>query len=190
LWTRVRGLGVLGKIQIALVSVIVVMLAVVLVPSIGRSLAQSWQDPLLTFQDGDRTLEVRPADGCLATWHKPHRKTRKMVLDYCSWARPQGVDAWVPVTRELYRLDAERRHVVELVAFGLLPKDAVTVRYTLPGGEVVEATARRHADLDGPAYWIHLKQAAIPVDMTVTEGVTVFSRFQLFDAAGQEIPVV
>lgn len=185
-----RGLGLLGTIEVALGAALVLLVVSLVLPGLGRRVAQSWQDPLLTFQDGDRTLELRPADGCLATWRHPSGRSRKMVLDYCAWSRPRGVDAWVPVTKELYRLDADRRHVVELVAFGLLPARAATVRYTLPGGEIVATAARRHADLDGPAYWIHLRQAAIPVDLSVTDGAKVFSRFQIFDPAGKEIPVV
>jgi hypothetical protein len=190
LWIRVRGLDLVGKIELALKTLFAVVVACIVVLGLLPNLGQVGQDPLMTVEDGGQQLEVRPADGCLATWHDRAGKTRKMVLDYCTWRRPQGVGAWVPVTKELYHLDAERRHVVELVAFGLLPDGADSVRYTLPGGEIVEAAARHHDDLDGPAYWIHLRQQAIPVDMAVTDGATVFTRFQVFDAAGQEIPVV
>jgi hypothetical protein len=53
------------------------------------------------------------------TWRQS--KTDRKVLDYCAWVKPDGRDAWVPATKEFYRLDTDRRLVVELIAFGLLP---------------------------------------------------------------------
>ncbi len=188
-WTWVRGLRPDEMVALVLVSALASLALVAVGSGAARGLANLGSDPLLSYEEDGYAIDVRPDDGCLVTWRQRQRSDRKL-LDYCAWAKPKDVDAWVPATKEFYRLDKDRRHAVELVAFGLLPEDARTVRYTLPGGEVVEAEARRHEDLERPAYWIHLKQVRLPVDMKPVDGETVFTRFQVMDAAGQEIPVV
>jgi len=188
-WTWVRGLRSDEMVALVLVSALASLVLVAVTSSAAQGLAHLGSDPLLSYEEDGHKIYVRPDDGCLVTWRQ-RRQTDRKVLDYCAWAKPTGVDAWVPATKEFYRLDSGRRHVVELVAFGLLPDDASKVRYTLPGGEVVEADARRHEDLDRPAYWIHLKQVTLPVDLKTVDGEAVFTRFQVFDATGREIPVV
>ncbi|GAB1691795.1 hypothetical protein KRM28CT15_35980 [Krasilnikovia sp. M28-CT-15] len=164
---------------------------VLVVALVGLSFADDigrWlKPPLFSYHDGSR-VDVYAADGCLDALTRKRR--RDTVRHYCAWARPPEAGAWVPVTEQFYRLDDDRSHAVEVVAFGLLPDDARRVRYTLPGGQVVEATAEHHDALHHPAFWIHLTGLRLPVDLRATGGRAAFASLRVLDAAGQEIPVV
>jgi hypothetical protein len=169
------------------VLLVVVILAVAFADDIGRRI----DPPLISYEDVDgRRVDVDPADGCLDALTRTSRRSGDTVRHYCAWSRPPEAGAWIPVTEEFYRLDDERRHAVEVVAFGLLPDDAHRVRYTLPGGQVVEATAEHRDDLHHPGFWIHLTGLRMPVDLRTSGGRPVFAGFRVFDAAGQELPVV
>jgi hypothetical protein len=146
--------------------------------------------PLLAYREDGYPVTVRAHDGCLRSRTTFPGRHGPRVLDYCGWRKPEGVAEWAPQTGELLVLDKSRTSVEELVAFGMLPAGTRSVRYTLPGGRVVETQARRHDGLDGPAFWIHLRRPGIPVDLTEVDGEVVFARFQIFDGAGAEIPVV
>lgn len=179
-WWRRRAVLVAGALVVLLVA------AYPLVTWVhGR-----WLDALLTFRESGRRATVRVHDGCLHFWRDAPPRSSDVTVDYCGWRKPEGVAEWVPETREVLVLDRSGTRVVELVAFGMLPAGAASVRYTLPGGEVVETEARQRAGLDGPAFWVHLRGVAIPVDLTEVGGEPVFARFQVFDRAGDEIPVV
>jgi hypothetical protein len=146
--------------------------------------------PLLAYrEDGDR-VTVRVHDGCLRYRRDQPPRTPDIVLDYCGWRRPEGVAEWVPQTRELLVLNRSGTRVEELVAFGMVPAGTTRVRYTLPGGEVVETEARQRDGLAGPAFWVRLRGVAIPVDLAAVDGEVAVARFQIFDRAGNEIPVV
>jgi hypothetical protein len=147
-------------------------------------------DPLLAYRENDHPVRVTAHDGCLRYRIDLPGRQGNRVLEYCGWRRPRGVAEWAPQTRELLVLNEARTSVVELVAFGMLPPGTGSVRYTLPGGQVVETPARRRDGLDSPAFWIHLRAAGIPVDLAEVDGAAVFARFQIFDRAGRDIPVV
>jgi len=147
-------------------------------------------DPLLAYQEHGRSVTVRVHDGCLRYRRDVPPRSSDLVLDYCAWRKPEGVAEWAPQTREQLVLNPSGTGVVELVAFGMLPAGTASVRYTLPGGRIVEAPARLGEGLDGPAFWVHLRGVAIPVDLAEVDGEVAVARFQIFDRAGNEIPVV
>jgi hypothetical protein len=180
-----RGMGLAKAVELVLGGALAVVVVVTVLPSLFRS-----EDGLIDWYENREHLIVTPDDGCLQTFQLRQGHSPRAKLDYCAPVRPAGVAAWVPATKEFYRLDDERRHVVELVAFGMLPTGAHAVRYTLSGGAAVDAPAQRRRDLATPAFWIHLERAAVPVDPGAADEAAVFVRFQVFDATGAEIPVV
>jgi hypothetical protein len=147
-------------------------------------------NPLLGYRDHGHRTTVRAHDGCLRYWHDQPPRTSDTVIDFCGWRKPEGAEVWVPHTGELLVTNQARTRVVELVVFGMLPAGTARVRYTLPGGEVVEPEVRQHDELDAPAFWLHLRRVDIPVDLADVGGEVTFARFQIFDRAGHEIPVV
>lgn len=164
-------------------------LALVLVP-LAQTIRDAVVDPLLRYQENGHEVTVRPEDGCLE--YKRGRGARAGFVTQwdCGWQRPEGIAEWAPQTRELLVLDDARQHVVELVAYGMVPDETRAVRYTLPGGETVEPAVRRRDDLDHPAFWIHLTGISIPVDLRLVDDEPAFQRFQIFDGAGREIATV
>ncbi|WP_412735092.1 hypothetical protein [Krasilnikovia sp. MM14-A1259] len=176
------------KTGLGAAAVLALMVGVGFSDQIGRWL----NPPLISYRVGETRFEVDPVDGCLADWQRRQGHTVRKRSDYrsyCGWSRAAGGAAWVPATKEFLRLDAQQQHAVEVVAFGMLPDDAQRVRYILPGGEVVEAAAQHRDDLDHPAYWIHLDGVQLPVDLRTTGGRAGFAGMQVFDGAGQMIPV-
>lgn len=164
-------------------------LTLVLVP-LGARIRDAVVDPLLAYRENGQDVTLRPDDGCLVYRRIPGGRAASITQRDCGWQRPQGVTEWAPQTRELLVLDATRQHVVELVAYGMVPDETGAVRYTLPGGRTVEPAVRRRDDLDHPAFWIHLTGIAIPVDLRAVDGEPAFQRFQIFDGAGNEIATV
>jgi hypothetical protein len=164
-------------------------LCLVLIP-LGLNIRDATADSLLEYREDGLPVTVRTNDGCLTYRKERGGRAEPVTEKYCGWQRPEGAAERSPRTREWLVLDAARTHVVEVVAFGTLPDETRKVRYTLPGGEVVEPAVRRRDDLDQPAFWIHLTDVAIPVDLAVVGGEPVFQRFQIFEAAGHEIATV
>jgi hypothetical protein len=164
-------------------------LVLVLVPLTLR--IRDWViDPLLAYRENGQDVTVRPDDGCLQYRRIRGGRAGTAISRDCGWERPRGVTEWAPQTRELLVLDPAKQHVVELVAYGMVPDETRAVRYTLPGGQIVEPAVHRRDDLDHPAFWIHLTKVAIPVDLRVVDGEPAFQRFQIFDGAGTEIATV
>ncbi len=164
-------------------------LVLVLVPLTLR-IRDAVIDPLLAYRENNQDVTVRPDDGCLQYRRIPGGRAGTVTSRDCGWQRPRGATEWAPQARELLVLDAAKRHVVALVAYGMVPDETRVVRYTLPGGETVEPAVQRRDDLDHPAFWIHLTRIAIPVDLRMVDGEPAFQRFQIFDGAGNEIATV
>ncbi|RSM63961.1 hypothetical protein DMB66_21770 [Actinoplanes sp. ATCC 53533] len=164
-------------------------LTLVLVP-LALNVFEAVVDPLLEYKENGQKVTLRPDDGCLKYRRALGARAGTVTQRDCGWQRPEGVAEWAPQTRELLVLDPAKRHVVELVAYGMVPDETKTVRYTLPGGEIVEPAVRHRDDLDHPAFWIHLTRIAIPVDLRAVDGAPAFERFQIFDTAGNEIATV
>ncbi len=146
--------------------------------------------PLLEYREDGLTVQVRTRDGCLFYRKDTSSRGGDETLTYCPPRIPVGADGWAPQLREYYLVDAARRTVTELVLFGVVPDGVTRVRSTLPGGHVVEASTRRVGDIRQPVVLVHLRRVALPVDLTETAGRRVFVRQELFDAAGERVPVV
>jgi hypothetical protein len=183
-WWR-RGQSVLDELRVTGV-VLVLFLAGYIVPS---TVADALTDPLLEYHENGQRVQVQTGDGCL-TYRKDTSSRRELVLSYCPARIPDGGDGWAPQLGDFYTVDAASRTVTELVLFGIVPEQVVRVRATLPGGHPVETATRRVADIRHPVVLLHLRNVALPVDLTETEGRRVFVGLTLFDAAGREVPVV
>ncbi len=145
---------------------------------------------LLEYDEDGYTVTVRADDGCLRYSRDTSTRGADERLAYCAATIPQGADGWAPQLRDFYTVDATGRTVTELVVFGVLPDQVVLIRSTLPGGHAVDTPTRRVADIDHPVVLLHLRDAALPVDLTGTGGRRVFVRLELFGADGRAVPVV
>ncbi|WP_155373581.1 hypothetical protein [Catellatospora vulcania] len=157
---------------------------------IGWSVLIPGPDPLLAYTERDHPVSVRADEGCLVYRRDIGGRSPDEVLTYCPARKPEGAHGWAPQTRETFVLDPSGRFATELIAFGLLPDGTVTVRYTLPGGHVIEAPTQAVPGLDHPAVLLHLRDARLPVDLAEVGGQPVMAGVQLLDASGQEIDIV
>jgi hypothetical protein len=169
---------------------LVVFLGSIVLPGQPGALIESFTDPLLEYSEYTQTVKVRARDGCLIYHKDTASRGADLVLSYCPARIPEGAKGWAPQFRDFYTVDATQRTVTELVQFGMVPDAVVRVRFTLPGGHPVETATRRVTDLQHPVVLLHLRQVALPVDLTETDGRRVFVRLEMFDAAGREVPVV
>jgi hypothetical protein len=145
---------------------------------------------VLEYRENGQSAEVRVRDGCLVLHKDTSSRGRDLVLTYCPARVPEGAGGWAPQLREHYTVDASRRVVTELVVFGMMPEPVVRARFTLPGGQAVEAGTRRVAGLREPVLLLHRRPAGLGVDLAETDGRTEFVRIELFDAAGAVVPLV
>src|SRR5690242_2644224 len=88
---------------------------------VGLAIRDAVADSLLEYREDGLKVTVGTDDGCLRYRKDRGGRSPDIRLKYCGWERPEGVAEWAPQTREMLVLDAARRHVVEVVAFGMLP---------------------------------------------------------------------
>jgi hypothetical protein len=185
----VRGARVLDELRVSGIAVMLFVACLVL-PALPGAVADALEEPLLEYRENGQTVQVRTGDGCLVYRKDISSRGRDEVLSYCPARVPEGADGWAPQLRDFYTVDATGRTVTELVLFGIVPDQVARARVTLPGGQTVEAATRRVADVRHPVVLLHLRHVALPVDLTETDGRTVFVRLELFDPDGREVPVV